>query len=113
MKICTKNDYVKAYKCELCPFESAFKYKVKSCHDSFHVNMKEEIKESKKKNKEHPCPICRRSFKSNKLLKQHSRSHEVKSVLYPASSPRSPESSPGWNQAKRFKKKQLEPIQSY
>ena len=39
MKICTKNKNVQAYKCELCPFESAFKYKVKSHHDSFHVNV--------------------------------------------------------------------------
>ena len=31
----------------------------------------------------------------------------------PASSPRSPASSPGWNQAKRFKKKQLESVKSY
>jgi hypothetical protein len=78
MKICTKNENVQAYKCELCPFESAFKYKVKSHHDSFHVNVKQEPKEYKKKNPEHHCPICRKVFKSNKLLKQHSRSHEVK-----------------------------------
>ena len=58
MKICTKNENVQANKCELCPFESAFKYKVKSHHDSFHVNVKQEPKEYKKKNPEHHCPIC-------------------------------------------------------
>ena len=31
----------------------------------------------------------------------------------PASSPRSPASSPGWNHAKRFKQMQLENIKSY
>ena len=31
----------------------------------------------------------------------------------PSASPRSPASSPGWNQAKRLKKKQLESVKSY
>ena len=44
---CTKNTDIKAFKCEICPFESAFKYKVQSHHDSVHV--KQDPKERKTK----------------------------------------------------------------
>ena len=51
---CTKNPDIKAIKCEICPFESAFKYKVQSHHDSVHAHVKPDLTERKKKNEELP-----------------------------------------------------------
>ena len=54
---CTKNPNIKAIKCEICPFESAFKYKVQSHHDSVHVDVKPDLKERKKKTEELSCSL--------------------------------------------------------